>query len=88
MAVSHGDLILFLLGWGLGMVPGLDVRSRLPECGLPEPYPAWCSVTTLDFIRDAGGWRLSRLAYRNPAAGIVETVFIHAPAVLEGQSPE
>ena len=85
VAVSHGDVILFLIAWGLGWAPATDVRGRLFPGMLPEPYPAWCSVTALDFRMIGGDWVLIGMSYRNPTAAIGENVVTHAKVVLPRQ---
>lgn len=69
VAVTHGDVITFLLVWALGHPPEPSARNCLAEWGLPEPYPACASVTTLHFQTLAGETRLIGASYRNPTSG-------------------
>lgn len=69
VAVTHGDVITFLLIWALGHPPEPSARNRLAEWGLPEAYPACASVTTLQFQTLAAETRLVGASYRNPTSG-------------------
>lgn len=68
VAVTHGDVLAFLLGWALDLPPEPAARTRLAERGLPEPYPACASITTLSFQEADGHIRLTAAAYHNPGA--------------------
>lgn len=69
-AVTHGDPLVFLLGWALGLPVDPSTRRLLASRGLPEPYPGCCAMVTVEF-EDAGhGIRAAGVRYRNPAAGI------------------
>ena len=69
VAVTHGDVITFLLSWALGLPTEPSARNRLAERGLPEPYPDCCSVTTLHLQSIDGTTRLIEVSYQNPSTG-------------------
>jgi broad specificity phosphatase PhoE len=48
-AVTHGDIITFLVLWARGMVPTPRNKTRLLKAGYPSAYPAHASITTLTF---------------------------------------
>lgn len=69
VAVTHGDVIAFLLSWALGLKTEPSARDQLAQRGLPEPYPACGSVTTLHFQTSGPAIRLVGASYRNPTSG-------------------
>ena len=48
-AVTHGDVIGFTILWVLNREISVENKGRFVEFGLPEPYPATGSITTLHF---------------------------------------
>lgn len=84
VAVTHGDVILFLLSWALGLPTEPAVRNRLLEHGLPEPYPACGAVTTLCFQNIAETVRLTGVSYRNPTSGLWAPTLACAEPCLVG----
>ncbi len=48
-AVTHGDVITFMVLWAKGMVPTPQNKTRLLKAGYPSAYPAHASITTLTF---------------------------------------
>lgn len=81
VAITHGDVIAFLLAWALGLPAEPASRTRLAELGLPDPYPACGSITTLEFETTTTGTRLTAAAYLNPGSGC------HAPALACAAMP-
>lgn len=49
VAVTHGDLIAFLILWTQGRPLTQDEKSALDRFGIAEGYPAPASITTLTF---------------------------------------
>lgn len=48
-AVTHGDIITFIVLWAKGMDPTPKNKNRLLKAGFPSSYPAHASITTLTF---------------------------------------
>jgi broad specificity phosphatase PhoE len=48
-AVTHGDIITFIVLWAKDMAPTPQNKNRLLKAGYPSAYPAHASVTTLTF---------------------------------------
>jgi len=46
VAVTHGDVIAFLVLWAHGYPAAPRSRHALPQAGIPEGYPAHGSITT------------------------------------------
>ncbi len=69
-AVTHGDPLLFLLGWALGLPVDATTRGLIAGQGLPESYPGLCAMITLGLERTPQGIRAAGVRYRNPGAGI------------------
>jgi broad specificity phosphatase PhoE len=49
LAVTHGDLIAFLLLWIKGLPPEPGSKEKLNTLGLADNYPATASITTLTY---------------------------------------
>jgi len=69
-AVTHGDVIAFLVVWAFGLPVVPASRWRLLEYGLPEEYPGCASVSTLELACHGNEPQAVGLVYQNPAAGI------------------
>jgi len=65
VAVTHGDLIVFLTLWALGAPAELEQKSQLHQLGYAEAYPAPASVTTLNYRTSQEDERPS-LSYWSP----------------------
>ncbi len=48
-AVTHGDVITFMVLWARGFALTPKNKTRLLEAGYPAPYPAHTSITTLTY---------------------------------------
>jgi broad specificity phosphatase PhoE len=48
-AVTHGDVITFMVLWALGMDPSAKNKTRLLKAGFPAAYPAHASITALTY---------------------------------------
>jgi len=48
-AVTHGDIITFIVLWARDMAPTPQNKTRLLKAGYPSAYPAHASITTLTF---------------------------------------
>ena len=48
-AVTHGDIVTFMVLWAKGFAPTPKNKTRLLDAGYPESYPAHASITTLVF---------------------------------------
>ncbi len=48
-AVTHGDIITFMVLWARGLALTPENKTRLLKTGYPVPYPAHASITTLIF---------------------------------------
>jgi broad specificity phosphatase PhoE len=48
-AVTHGDVITFLVLWAEGMSVAPGNKTRLLKAGFPAAYPAHASITTLTY---------------------------------------
>lgn len=64
-AVTHGDVITFAALWAFGREPTPANKNRLLQSGLPEPYPAHASITTLSYETDRKDER-PRVEYWRP----------------------
>jgi broad specificity phosphatase PhoE len=49
VAVTHGDVIAFLVLWAHGYPASPRSRQSLPRAGIPEGYPAPGSITTFSY---------------------------------------
>lgn len=52
VAVTHGDVITFMVLWAQGMAPTPKNKTELLKAGYPADYPAHASVTTLIYRSD------------------------------------
>jgi broad specificity phosphatase PhoE len=66
-AVTHGDVITFMVLWAEGMGLSAKNKTRLLKAGYPASYPAHASITTLTY---AGGDREERPRVRYAAPRI------------------
>ncbi len=64
-AVTHGDVIAFVFLFIKGVVPSAGQKSNFMELGLPEPYPATASVSTLTY-RTANPDEVPEYGYQRP----------------------
>ena len=48
-AVTHGDIVTFMVLWAKGLALTPTNKTRLRQAGYPDAYPAHASVTTLVF---------------------------------------
>ncbi|MGD9365101.1 MAG: hypothetical protein PVH87_05350 [Desulfobacteraceae bacterium] len=48
-AVTHGDVITFMVLWAKGYDLAPRNKTRLLQAGYPEAYPAHASITTLTY---------------------------------------
>jgi broad specificity phosphatase PhoE len=48
-AVTHGDVITFMVLWAMGMEPSARNKTRLQKAGFPASYPAHASITALTY---------------------------------------
>ncbi len=51
-AVTHGDVVTFMVLWAKGAAVIPKNKTRLPETGFPAAYPAHASITTLTYRSD------------------------------------
>jgi broad specificity phosphatase PhoE len=58
-AITHGDLIAFSILWVCGQPITALARRQLPECGVPDGYPAPASLSTFTFRTPASDERPS-----------------------------
>jgi probable phosphoglycerate mutase len=49
VAVTHGDVITFMVLWARGVDPTPRNKNRLLQAGYPVAYPAHASITTLTY---------------------------------------
>jgi broad specificity phosphatase PhoE len=66
VAVTHGDVILFMLLWASNFPLTPYYKERFTTLGIMEAYPATSSITTFYYSTDNKDERPS-LAYFNPA---------------------
>ncbi len=52
-AVTHGDVITFMVLWAKGMDPTPENKTGLLKAGYPVAYPAHASISTLIYFTDA-----------------------------------
>ena len=64
-AVTHGDVITFIVLWARGFDPTPQNKNRLMSAGYPVAYPAHASITTLTY-RSASPEEKPRIAYCVP----------------------
>ncbi|MGA8179699.1 MAG: histidine phosphatase family protein [Desulfobacterales bacterium] len=66
VAVTHGDVILFMVLWAGNFAATPKNKKRFKTLGILEEYPATSSVTTFSYTTDLQDERPS-IAYFNPA---------------------
>jgi len=66
VAVTHGDVILFMVLWASSFAATPKNKKRFIRLGILEEYPATSSITTLSYKTDLKDERPS-IAYFNPA---------------------
>jgi broad specificity phosphatase PhoE len=66
VAVTHGDVILFMVLWASNFAITPNNKKRFKTLGILEEYPATSSITTFSFTTDLKDERPS-IAYFNPA---------------------
>jgi broad specificity phosphatase PhoE len=49
-AVTHGDIITFMVLWAKGAALTPENKNRLARSGFPAAYPAHASITTLTYL--------------------------------------
>jgi broad specificity phosphatase PhoE len=64
-AVTHGDVITFMVLWALGMGLSAKNKTRLIEAGFPASYPAHASITALTY-ESRGKEERPRITYVHP----------------------
>ncbi len=52
-AVTHGDVITFMVLWAKGLAPTPKNKTGLLKAGYPVSYPAHASISTLTYFTDA-----------------------------------
>ena len=66
-AVTHGDVVTFMVLWAMDRRLTPRNKTRLQPFGYPDTYPAHASITSFEFtggsLEDKPRWR-----YRNPSA--------------------
>lgn len=66
LAVTHGDIILFLLLWSSGVPATPQSKINFTALGILDEYPAPASITTFSYATDKTDERPS-VSYYNPA---------------------
>jgi len=66
VAVTHGDIVLFMLLWACKFPVTAEYKKKFTTLGLLKEYPAPSSITTFCYSTDTDGERPS-IAYYNPA---------------------
>lgn len=64
-AVTHGDIILFLIHWAKKQPIDIDNKQILESFGFPAPYPEPASIVTLTFVTGDAA-ELPAVDYMNP----------------------
>ena len=67
VAVTHGDVITFMVLWAKDLALTPENKTRLLKAGYPAAYPAHASITTLVF-RTAGEEERPSVEYVKPSA--------------------
>jgi broad specificity phosphatase PhoE len=65
-AVTHGDIITFMVLWAKGFDLTPENKNRLKPAGYPVSYPAHASITTLTYPTTSPQ-RKPQVSYRQPA---------------------
>jgi broad specificity phosphatase PhoE len=66
VAVTHGDVILFMVLWAGNFAATAKNKKKFTTLGILEEYPATSSITTFSYTTDLKDERPS-IAYLNPA---------------------
>ena len=66
VAVTHGDIVLFMLLWACKFPVTAEYKKKFTTLGVLKEYPAPSSITTFCYSTNAGEERPS-VAYYNPA---------------------
>lgn len=66
VAVTHGDVILFMVLWAGNFAATPKNKKKFKTLGILEEYPATSSITTFSYTKDLKNERPS-IAYFNPA---------------------
>jgi broad specificity phosphatase PhoE len=69
VAVTHGDVILFMVLWAVNFAATTKNKKKFKALGILEEYPATSSITTFSYTSDLKDERPS-IAYFNPAIHI------------------
>jgi broad specificity phosphatase PhoE len=67
VAVTHGDVIAFMLLHASGLPLTPHNKIRLDVCGIRDTYPATGSIATLTYATSSAA-ELPRISYLNPSA--------------------
>lgn len=65
VAVTHGDVITFMVLWAKGFDLAPENKNRLLQAGYPVRYPAHASITTLTYAAIPTHGK-PRITYRQP----------------------
>ncbi len=65
VAVTHGDIITFMVLWAKGFDLTPENKNRLKPAGYPVSYPAHASITTLTYATRTPN-ELPQIQYRQP----------------------
>jgi broad specificity phosphatase PhoE len=71
VAVTHGDIILFMMLWASGFPPTPSYKKKFTALGMLKEYPAVSSITTFSYSTTAKDERPS-IAYFNPKIHLPE----------------
>ena len=66
VAVTHGDIIFFMILWASHLAATPINKKKFTTLGILKEYPAVCSITTFSYSTNAKDERPS-IAYFNPA---------------------
>jgi broad specificity phosphatase PhoE len=71
VAITHGDVILFMMLWAGGFPPTPSYKKKFTALGMLKEYPAVSSITTFSYSTTAKDERPS-IAYFNPKIHLPE----------------
>ena len=71
VAITHGDVILFMLLWASGFPATPDYKKKFAALGILKEYPAVSSITTFSYLTSAKDEHPS-MAYFNPSIHLPE----------------
>ncbi len=71
VAITHGDVILFILLWASGFPATPDYKKKFAALGILKEYPAVSSITTFSYSTSAKDEHPS-MAYFNPKIHLPE----------------